>query len=115
MQINVNRDAFLKVMGIDKEVFDKAYYIIRCSDFYYYPLKVHIIGCSSSSVNEEICYYVDIEDECGNNLEFYLYELERFKTLRDAKKYCDYLNGLEENKKRVKIWKQLRGDEIEYR
>lgn len=103
---NKDLDKLYDYFGVDKRVFEKEYYIVLCKNFEYYAKTVHLIGCTGNAVDEEICYYLDVEDEYGNNLEKYMDELEAFDSLEDAGLYADYLNNKEENKMRRKIYEK---------
>lgn len=87
-----------------EEILKKEFYVIECKDFIYYVQPVHIIGIGGCSTDEELHYYLDVKDFMGRDREMYMYELERFKTFKEAPKEADRLNNIPSNKKRAKQW-----------
>lgn len=87
-----------------QELLKKEFYIVDCKDFVYFARPVHIIGFGGCAGDEELNYYLDIKDFMGRDREVYMWELEKFKTLEEAKKEAQRLNNIPENKKRAKEW-----------
>lgn len=89
-----------------KELTEKEYYIVDCSDFVYFPRVVHVIGISFCSVDELTRYMIDIPNiiRPDEYRDVAMWELERFKTFEDATKEAERLNKIPSNRRRAKDW-----------
>lgn len=90
-------------MDINKDIFEKEFYIIDCSNFVFYPRIVKITGLYVSSSEMEFCINVK-ENYSNEDRRMRKEALLRFKTFEEADEYCRKLNNKTENKKRAEEW-----------
>lgn len=88
------------------ELIKREFYIIDCMDFIYFARPVHIVGIGACACGEVIQYMIDVKDSLNPNeyRTMNMYELERFKTMKEAEQEAKRLNNIPSNKKRAKEW-----------
>ena len=88
------------------ELIKREFYIIDCMDFIYFARPVHIVGVCGYASEDELEYMIDVKDSLNPNeyRTMYKYELERFKTMREAEQEAKRLNNISSNKRRAKEW-----------
>ena len=86
-----------------RELDNKKFYIIDCSNFIFYPRTVRAIGYEMSP--DELNIIIDITENLTNEYRRYPIEyLEQYKTFEEAEKEAKRLNNLPKNKKRADEW-----------
>ena len=86
-----------------KELYNKEFYIVDCSNFIFYPKIVRTIGFEIST--DELNIITDaIEHLTKENRRYSIEYLEQYKTFEEAEKEAKRLNNLPENKKRANEW-----------
>ena len=86
-----------------KELYNKEFYIVACSNFIFYPKIVRGIGLEISP--GELNIITDaIEPSLKENSKYPVEYLEQYKTFEDAEKEAKRLNNLPKNKRKASEW-----------